>query len=74
MKLGGYDELIDELDQMFDYNGALIERSNGWNVIYVDDEGDTMQIGDYPWQEFQLTHESCSYAQRKTWMDLIFVH
>lgn len=50
MKLGGYDELIDELDRMFDFNGALIERSNGWNVIYVDDEGDTMQIGDYPWQ------------------------
>ncbi|KAI3864047.1 hypothetical protein MKW98_031639 [Papaver atlanticum] len=54
MKLGGYDELIDELDRMFDFNGALIERSYGWNVIYVDDEGDTMQIGDYPWQEFQL--------------------
>ncbi|KAI3857121.1 hypothetical protein MKW98_010535 [Papaver atlanticum] len=50
MKLGGYDELIDELDRMFYFNGALIERSNGWNVIYVDDEGDTMQIGDYPWQ------------------------
>ncbi|MCL7040110.1 hypothetical protein MKW94_020998, partial [Papaver nudicaule] len=53
MKLGGYGELIDELDQMFDFNGALIDRSNGWNVIYVDDEGDTMQIGDYPWHEFQ---------------------
>ncbi|KAI3930685.1 hypothetical protein MKX01_037131, partial [Papaver californicum] len=53
MKLGRYYELIDELDRMFDFDGALIERSNGWNVIYVDDEGDTMLIGDYPWQEFQ---------------------
>ncbi|KAI3985971.1 hypothetical protein MKX01_039053 [Papaver californicum] len=53
MKLGGYDELIHELDRMFDFDGALIERSNGWNVKYVDDEGDTMLIGDYPWQEFQ---------------------
>ncbi|OVA15091.1 AUX/IAA protein [Macleaya cordata] len=53
MKLNGYDELISELDRMFDFKGGLIERRNGWNVIYIDDEGDTMLIGDYPWQEFR---------------------
>lgn len=45
-----YDELIRELDQMFDFKGSLIDGSSGWHVAYTDYEGDMMLIGDYPWQ------------------------
>lgn len=34
---------------MFDFKGGLVDSSNGWQVIYTDDEGDIMLIGDYPW-------------------------
>ncbi|KAH0471117.1 hypothetical protein IEQ34_000840 [Dendrobium chrysotoxum] len=51
-RFSGYDELIYELDRMFDFKGRLVDCCSGWQVIYTDDEGDTMLIGDYPWQEF----------------------
>lgn len=51
-KFDGYEELIDELDKMFEFEGALLNRSKGWKVIYTDHEGDTMMVGDYPWPEF----------------------
>lgn len=35
---------------MFEFNGALIDQSKGWKIIYTDDEGDIMMLGDYPWQ------------------------
>ncbi|EEF41653.1 transcription factor, putative [Ricinus communis] len=40
-KFDGYDKLIRELDQMFDFKGTLIDGSSGWEVTY-DDEGDIM--------------------------------
>ncbi|XP_057439003.1 auxin response factor 4-like isoform X2 [Lotus japonicus] len=49
----GYDELISELDQMFDFGGSLINGSSGWHVTCIDDDGDMMLLGDYPWQDFQ---------------------
>ncbi|XP_039048061.1 auxin response factor 2B-like [Hibiscus syriacus] len=50
----GYEDLIVELDRMFDFNGRLIDGSSGWNVTYIDGDGDMMLIGDhYPWQKFQ---------------------
>nr|UXX41794.1 ARF protein [Paeonia lactiflora] len=52
-RLNGYDELIRELDQMFGFEGRLIDKSSGWNVTYLDVEGDLMLVGDYPWQEFR---------------------
>ncbi|XVE73241.1 hypothetical protein DITRI_Ditri11bG0101400 [Diplodiscus trichospermus] len=52
-RFDGYEDLIRELDHMFDFNGGLIDGSSGWLVTYTDDEGDMMLIGDYPWQEFQ---------------------
>ncbi|KAA8549213.1 hypothetical protein F0562_000897 [Nyssa sinensis] len=52
-RFDGYDELIRELDQMFNFKGTLIDGSNGWHVTYTDGEGDMMLIGDYPWPEFQ---------------------
>eukprot|EP00268_Persea_americana_P031636 TRINITY_DN30857_c1_g1_i2.p1 TRINITY_DN30857_c1_g1~~TRINITY_DN30857_c1_g1_i2.p1 ORF type:complete len:798 (+),score=174.90 TRINITY_DN30857_c1_g1_i2:46-2439(+) len=51
-KFDGYEELLLELDLMFDFKGGLVDSSNGWQVIYTDDEGDIMLIGDYPWPEF----------------------
>ncbi|XP_021681483.2 auxin response factor 4 [Hevea brasiliensis] len=52
-RFDGYEDLICELDQMFDFKGSLIDGSSGWQVTYTDHEEDMMLIGDYPWQEFQ---------------------
>ncbi|RVX20893.1 Auxin response factor 4 [Vitis vinifera] len=52
-RFDGYDELIIELDQMFDFGGSLMDGSCRWHVTYTDDEGDMMLLGDYPWQEFR---------------------
>ncbi|XP_039115160.1 auxin response factor 4-like isoform X1 [Dioscorea cayenensis subsp. rotundata] len=54
----GYEELKKELDRMFEFNGALIDQSKGWKIIYTDDEGDIMMLGDYPWHAF------CSMVRR----------
>ncbi|XP_007050773.2 PREDICTED: auxin response factor 4 isoform X1 [Theobroma cacao] len=52
-RFNGYENLISELDRMFDFKGRLINGSSGWHVTYTDDEGDMMLLGDYPWQKFQ---------------------
>ncbi|XP_076901234.1 auxin response factor 2B-like [Bidens hawaiensis] len=51
-KFNNYDELIAELDELFDFNGELRTRNKTWLVVYTDDEGDMMLVGDDPWQEF----------------------
>ncbi|XP_065852273.1 auxin response factor 2-like [Euphorbia lathyris] len=61
-KLNSYDELIAELDQIFEFNGELMTPNRNWLIVFTDDEGDMMLVGDDPWQEF------CSMARR------IFVH
>ncbi|XP_076945527.1 auxin response factor 9-like [Bidens hawaiensis] len=55
--LKGYNELIDELEAMFEIKGQLHPR-NQWEIIFTDDEGDMMLMGDHPWQEF------CSMVKR----------
>lgn len=45
----GYNELISELEKMFEIKGELQVRSK-WEVVYTDDEGDMMLVGDDPWQ------------------------
>ena len=52
----GYEELVCKLDQMFDFNGSLIDGSSGWEITFTDDDGDMMRIGDYPWQ---LSSKTC---------------
>ncbi|KAE8699876.1 Auxin response factor 9 [Hibiscus syriacus] len=47
----GYDQLINELEEMFDIKGELRPR-NKWEIVYTDDEGDMMLVGDDPWLEF----------------------
>lgn len=49
--LRGYDELISELEEMFDIKGQLNPRDQ-WEIVFTDDEGDMMLMGDDPWQEF----------------------
>lgn len=49
--LKGYDELINELERMFEIKGE-IGPGNKWAVVFTDDEGDMMLVGDDPWLEF----------------------
>lgn len=49
--LKGYDELINELEKMFEIKGELGPRDK-WEVVFTDDEGDMMLVGDDPWLEF----------------------
>lgn len=49
--LEGYDQLIVELEEMFDIKGQIGPR-NKWEIVFTDDEGDMMLAGDDPWSEF----------------------
>ncbi|GLT86765.1 hypothetical protein SLE2022_048840 [Rubroshorea leprosula] len=51
-KFSGYDELRAALDQIFEFNGELIAHNRKWLIVFTDDEGDMMLVGDDPWQEF----------------------
>ncbi|KAK7318333.1 hypothetical protein RJT34_03032 [Clitoria ternatea] len=51
-KFSDYGELIAELDQLFKFDGELISPQKDWLVVYTDNEGDMMLVGDDPWQEF----------------------
>ncbi|KAJ0571100.1 putative transcription factor interactor and regulator AUX-IAA family [Helianthus annuus] len=51
-KFNNYNELISELDELFEFNGELRTGNRNWLVVYTDDEGDMMLVGDDPWQEF----------------------
>lgn len=44
----GYDGLITELEKMFEIKGELQEQKR-WQVVYTDEEGDMMLVGDDPW-------------------------
>lgn len=46
--LSGYDELVKELKEMFDIQEELHAR-NKWEIVFTDDEGDVMLMGDHPW-------------------------
>ncbi|KAL4634615.1 hypothetical protein ACB092_04G212600 [Castanea dentata] len=51
-KFNNYEELIAELDQLFEFGGELMAPQRNWMIVYTDDEGDMMLVGDDPWQEF----------------------
>jgi hypothetical protein len=51
-KFSDYDELTAELDQLFEFGGELISPQKDWLVVFTDNEGDMMLVGDDPWQEF----------------------
>ncbi|KAG2262052.1 hypothetical protein Bca52824_069131 [Brassica carinata] len=47
----GYNQLIDELERVFDIKGKL-HMHNQWNIVSIDADGDTMLFGDDPWLKF----------------------
>ncbi|KAL6981447.1 hypothetical protein U1Q18_023077 [Sarracenia purpurea var. burkii] len=47
-KFNNYEELIVELDQLFEFNGELKARKKNWMIVYTDDEGDMILVGDDP--------------------------
>ncbi|KAG2702839.1 hypothetical protein I3843_06G102700 [Carya illinoinensis] len=47
-----YNGLMAELDHMFELNGELIAPNKRWMVVFTDNEGDMMLVGDDPWREF----------------------
>lgn len=49
-KLGGYDDLMCELEQLFDMKGLLNDPQKGWQVLYTAAADDMMRLGDVPWQ------------------------
>ncbi|XP_030470158.2 auxin response factor 9-like [Syzygium oleosum] len=49
--LEGYSKLMDELEEMFDLKGQLRPRDK-WEIVFTDDDGDMMLMGDDPWPEF----------------------
>ncbi|KAL8140924.1 hypothetical protein V2J09_006945 [Rumex salicifolius] len=51
-KLKSYNELLAELDRLFDFDGELVSSNKNWLVVFTDDEGDMMLVGDDPWLEF----------------------
>ncbi|KAA8542056.1 hypothetical protein F0562_023208 [Nyssa sinensis] len=51
-KFDNYDELVAELDHLFEFHGELKAHNKDWMIVYTDDEGDMMLVGDDPWQEF----------------------
>ncbi|CAD6270111.1 unnamed protein product [Miscanthus lutarioriparius] len=61
-----YDELIAELDQMFDFDGELKSPCKNWLVVYTDNEGDIMLVGDDPWNEFcDMVHKIFIYTREE---------
>ncbi|CAD6235158.1 unnamed protein product [Miscanthus lutarioriparius] len=51
-KFTDYDELKAELDKMFEFDGELVSANRNWQIVYTDNEGDMMLVGDDPWEEF----------------------
>ncbi|KAK6924606.1 AUX/IAA domain [Dillenia turbinata] len=51
-KFSNYNELVAELDRMFEFGGESMTLNKNWLIVYTDDEGDMMLVGDDPWQEF----------------------
>ncbi|KAL9308281.1 putative transcription factor ARF family [Arabidopsis thaliana] len=49
--LNGYDQLILELEKLFDIKGQLQTR-NQWKIAFTDSDGYEMLVGDDPWPEF----------------------
>ncbi|KAG2629298.1 hypothetical protein PVAP13_3KG436500 [Panicum virgatum] len=61
-----YEELIAELDQMFDFDGELSSPQKNWLVVYTDNEGDMMLVGDDPWNEFcNMVHKISIYTREE---------
>ncbi|CAN7091189.1 unnamed protein product [Brassica rapa subsp. narinosa] len=47
----GYNQLIDELERLFDIKGEL-HMHNKWKMFFIYNDGDMMILGDDPWPKF----------------------
>jgi AUX/IAA family len=55
-KFSNYEELFRDLDHMFEFKGELVgSASKTWLVVYTDNEGDMMLVGDDPWEYVSLS-------------------
>ncbi|KAK7397447.1 hypothetical protein VNO78_18619 [Psophocarpus tetragonolobus] len=50
--LKDYDDLIDELEKLFDIIKGELRMQTKWAITFTDDENDMMLVGDDPWPEF----------------------
>ncbi|KAF8397656.1 hypothetical protein HHK36_016576 [Tetracentron sinense] len=51
-RLNGYNDLLSELERLFNMEGLLCDLEEGWRVLYTDGDNDMMAVGDDPWHEF----------------------
>ncbi|XP_020079642.1 auxin response factor 12-like isoform X1 [Ananas comosus] len=52
-RFNNYDELREELGQMFGIQGQLEDpHRSGWQLVFVDRENDILLLGDDPWESF----------------------
>ncbi|KAF3552610.1 hypothetical protein DY000_02008514 [Brassica cretica] len=47
----GYNQLIDELERLFDIKGKL-HMHNQWKIVFINADGDMILLGDDPWLKF----------------------
>ncbi|KAF8087596.1 hypothetical protein N665_0576s0004 [Sinapis alba] len=47
----GYNQLIDEIERLFDIKGKL-HMHNQWKIVFINADGDMMLLGDDPWPKF----------------------
>ncbi|KAL8545660.1 hypothetical protein ACS0TY_005697 [Phlomoides rotata] len=67
--LKGYDDLITELEEMFEIKEELQSR-NKWEIVFTDDEGDMMLVGDDPWIVFTPYYsETVLYINPELWVE-----
>jgi hypothetical protein len=65
-KFVDYDELTAELDKMFEFDGELMSSNKNWQIVYTDNEGDMMLVGDDPWEEFcSIVRKICIYTKEE---------
>ncbi|KAG2289397.1 hypothetical protein Bca52824_049001 [Brassica carinata] len=50
----GYNQLIDELERLFDIKDKL-HMHNQWKIVFINADGDMMLFGDDPWPKFCST-------------------
>ncbi|KAE9608607.1 putative transcription factor ARF family [Lupinus albus] len=61
-----YNGLIAELDRLFEFGGELMSPNIDWLIVYTDNEGDMMLVGDDPWQEFcAMVHKIYIYPKEE---------
>ncbi|KAL0735236.1 hypothetical protein Bca4012_011446 [Brassica carinata] len=51
-RLNGYNDLLTELERLFNMEGLLRDPEKGWRILYTDSENDMMVVGDDPWHDF----------------------